>query len=193
MLFVVLVLALPRAVKSQTPPGGDASVRGVVFDSLAMRPLAEATVQLVDATGNSWAKSYTTDSTGTFEFTGVPLGTYLVGFFHTKLDSLGLSSQTLRVGVGQARPVQVRLAIPSGRAIAQALCGRSKGTDSTGLFLGYLRGADNSMPRPNGIVVMRWAEIVIEKKSISRNVPTIEVSSGPTGLAAVCGHSTPSR
>jgi hypothetical protein len=142
---------------------------------------------MVDAGSNPWSQIVKTDSTGTFEFTGAPAGAYLIGFFHAKLDSLGLASQTLRLNVQAGHPLQIRLAIPSGRAIARTLCGRSSTTDSTGLFLGYLRGADNSLPRPNGTVVMRWAEIVIEKNKISRNIPSIEVSSGSSGFAAVCG------
>src|SRR4029453_17866092 len=54
-------------------------------------------------------------------------------------------------------------------------------------FLGYIRGADNAMPRPDAKLAIRWSEFVIKKKSIAREVPTIEASSGPSGLAAVCG------
>ena len=182
-----LLLALPTPGPAQTPAVGEAVVRGIVFDSLTMRPLAGASVQILEATSSSWSKFYDTDSTGTFEFAGIPSGSYLLGFFHAKLDSLGLVSQTLRLSVPAGQSLRLHLAIPSARTIARALCGRGGANDSTGLFLGYVRGADNSMPRPNGTVVMRWAEIVIEKKSITRNIPTIEVSSGPSGVAAVCG------
>jgi hypothetical protein len=186
-LCSVVLLAVPTSREAQTPASGQTVVRGVVFDSLEMRPLREATVQMLDTSGIAWSKIVNTDSTGTFEFTGAPDGAYLIGFFHAKLDSLGLASQTLRLNVRAGPPIQLRLAIPSARAIARALCGRNSTSDSTGLFLGYVRGADNSMPRPNGTVVMRWAEIVIAKNTISRNIPSIEVSSGPSGLAAVCG------
>ena len=53
--------------------------------------------------------------------------------------------------------------------------------------MGYLRGADNSMPRAHGTVVVRWSELIIEKGTISRSMPTVEASSGPTGQVAVCG------
>lgn len=43
------------------------------------------------------------------------------------------------------------------------------------------------LPRANGVVTVRWSEIVIEKKSIRRHVPSVDASSGPTGLVAVCG------
>jgi len=173
--------------RAQTPAAAETNIRGVVFDSLEMRVLRGATVQLVDATGKPWANTQTTDSVGRFEFAGVPTGTYLIGFFHPKADSLGLNSQTLRIDVRTGAPIDVRLAVPSAQTIARALCGRTAVRDSTGLFMGYLRGADNSMPRPNGTVTVRWVEIVIDKNGLTRHVPSVEASSGPTGLTAVCG------
>ena len=186
-LLPALLLAVPVAREAQIPTTGETVIRGVVFDSLRMRPLGNANVQIAAAAGTPWIRTYETDSNGTFEFTGVPNGTYLIGFFHAELDSLGLLPPTFRLDVRSGPPIHMRLAIPSARTIARSLCGRNGTSDSTGLLLSYVRGADNSMPRPDGKLVIRWAEIVIKKKSISRDVPTIEASSGPNGLAAVCG------
>jgi hypothetical protein len=71
-LLPALLLAVPVAREAQTPTPGETVIRGVVFDSLRMRPLAEATVQIAAATGTPWVRTYETDSRGTFEFTGVP-------------------------------------------------------------------------------------------------------------------------
>jgi hypothetical protein len=152
-----------------------------------MRRLAEANVQIAAVGGTSWIRRYDTGPDGTFEFTGVPNGTYLIGFFHAELDSLGLLPPTFRLDVRAGPPIQMRFAIPSARTIARTLCGRNAASDSTGLFLGFVRGADNSMPRPDARLVIRWAEIVIQKHSISRHVPTMEAPSGPSGLVAICG------
>lgn len=187
VLIPILLLGSWLPLAGQTPAPTETTVRGVVYDSLAMHGLAGATVQIADAAGKPWTRNADTDSTGAFEVSGVPVGTYLVGFFHAKIDSLGLASQTLRLDVRTAQPIQLRLAVPSSRTIARALCGRGTVTDSTGLLMGYVRGADNAMPRPNGTVIVKWSEIVIEPGSISRAMPTVEASSGPTGLAAVCG------
>ncbi len=187
LLLPALLLAVPAARGAQTVTTRETVIRGVVFDSLRMRPLRNANVQIAAATGAPWIKSDTTDSTGTFELTDVPNGTYLIGFFHAELDSLGLLPPTFRMEVRAGPPIHMRLAIPSARTIARSLCGSKATSDSTGLFLGYVRGADNSMPRPDAKLVIRWSEFVIRKKSIAREVPTIEASSGPSGLAAVCG------
>lgn len=162
-------------------------ISGIVFDSLAMRGLGGATVQITDARGQAWTRTAEADGAGRFEFTDVPIGAYLLGFFHAKLDSLSLGSRTLRVDVRTEQPMQVRLAIPSARTIARSVCGPNAVSDSTGLLMGYLRGADNSMPRANGTLSLRWAEIIIEKNSLRRHVPTTEASSGAAGLYAVCG------
>jgi hypothetical protein len=83
--------------------------------------------------------------------------------------------------------VQARLAVPSARTIVRAICGAKAVTDSTGLLLGYVRGADNSMPRPSGTVTVQWAEVIIEKGSIRRDVPKVEAKANASGLFAMCG------
>ena len=187
LLLPALLLAVPAARGAQTVTTRETVIRGVVFDSLRMRPLRNANVQIATATGAPWIKSDTTDSTGTFELTDVPNGTYLIGFFHAELDSLGLLPPTFRMEVRAGPPIHMRLAIPSARTIARSLCGSKATSDSTGLFLGYVRGASNSRPLPDGKLVLRWAEIVIRKHSITREVRTTKASSGPDGFAAVCG------
>ena len=187
-LLILALLSAPfAAVAAQTTSASGTIIRGVVFDSLEMRGLAGATVQIADASGKPWTRSVATDSAGRFTVEDVPIGTYLIGFFHSKLDSLAIATMNFRADVRTPDPLDVRLGVPSARTIARALCGRTAIADSTGLFMGYLRGADNSMPRPNGTVVVRWSELIIEKGKISRSAPSVEASSGPTGQFAVCG------
>jgi hypothetical protein len=187
LLLPALLLAFPVAGEAQVAMTGETVIRGVVFDSLNMRPLAEATVQIAAASGTSWVRTSETDSNGTFEFTAVPSGTYLIGFFHASLDSLGLVPPAFRLEVRAGPPMHMGLAIPSARTIALSLCGSKALSDSTGLFLGYVRGADNSMPRPDAKLVIKWVDLVIQKKSIAREVSAIEAATGPSGLAAACG------
>ena len=187
LLLPALLLAVPVAREAQTPTAGATVIRGIVFDSLSMRPLGNANVQIAAATRAPWTKSDTTDSAGTFEFTEVPDGTYLIGFFHPELDSLGLLPPTFRLDVRAGPPIHMPLAIPSARTIARSLCGRNGASDSTGVFIGYVRGANNPLPLPDGRLILRWAEIVIRKHSIAREVRTVKASAGLDGKAAVCG------
>jgi hypothetical protein len=186
-LLPALLLDVSLALEAQTPATGETVIRGVVFDSLRMRPLGNANVYVAAAAGAHSVKSHTTDSTGTFEFTDVPNGTYLIGFFHVELDSLALVPPTFRLDVRPGPPIHLSLAIPSARTIAHSLCGRSSRTDSTGVFLGRVRDANDSRALPEVTLVLRWAEIVIRKHAITREVRTIKASGGPDGFTAVCG------
>jgi hypothetical protein len=172
---------------AQTATAGGTLVSGVVFDSLAMRGLAGATVQIADASGKPYAVSVTSDASGHFSIPDVPIGTYLLGYFHPKLDSIGIASPTFRVDVRTSQPVQARLAVPSAPTLVHSVCGAKSVADSTGLLLGYVRGADNSMPRVGSNVTVRWTEIFIEKQGIRRVVPTAQAATGSTGMFAVCG------
>jgi hypothetical protein len=187
MLPMVLMSGAASLGRPSALPPTATTISGVVFDSLAMRGLSDAMVQISSANGQAFTHSATTDSVGRFSFSDVPSGTYLLGFFHPKLDSLALTTQTLRVDVRTDQPVQARLAVPSARTIVRAICGAKAVTDSTGLLLGYLRGADNSMPRSAGTVSVQWVEVIIEKNSIRRDVPKAEAKANASGFFAVCG------
>ena len=187
------VLVLPFAVllggvgvQPPVPRAANTTITGVVFDSITMRGLESATVQIADGAGGSYAQSTETDASGNFRFADVPKGTYLLGYFHPKLDSLALRSQTLRVDVRTDEPVVARLVVPSVATIVRAVCGAKTLKDSTGLLLGYVKGADNSMPRSNGTVNVRWAELAIDR-GVRRVIPSVDASTGTTGQFAVCG------
>jgi hypothetical protein len=183
-LLAALLLAVPVAREAQTPATGETVIRGTVFDSLRMRPLGDANVQIASE-GGSWARSLDTGAGGAFEFTGVPPGVYLIGFFHPKLDSLGIQAPTFRLEVRPGPPIQMRLVIPSARTIVRALCGRNRTSDSTGLFLGFVRGAENAKPRPDGKLVIRWAEFVIQTDSTSDSALAVALL---RGAGRVHGH-----
>jgi hypothetical protein len=186
-LLPFALLASAGAVRGPASSNPITTINGVVFDSVAMHGLRSATVQIADAAGGSFARTTQTDANGNFSFADVPNGTYLLGYFHPKLDSLALQSQMLRVDVRTDQPVTARLAIPSAATIVRAVCGAKALKDSSGLLLGYLKGADNAMPRGNGKVNVRWAELAIENRGIRRVIPTIDASTGTTGQFAVCG------
>ena len=179
-------MAWPERALAQTPRG--TTISGVVFDSLEMRGLSDAMVQISNGvTQSSFTLSATTDAAGRFSLADVPVGAYLLTFFHPTLDSLALSGQLLRVDVRTDQPLQVRLAVPSAETIVRSNCGPKAIADSTGLLIGYVRGADNSMPRANATVGVQWVELVIAKNSVRRDVPRANVTANSTGLFALCG------
>src|SRR5215212_569302 len=86
------------------PALAQTAVSGRVADSVAGRPLARASVQLVVEDAPLRARTVVTDSDGRFHFDTVPPGHYLLGFLHARLDDFALQPPFRRIEVrgGQA-------------------------------------------------------------------------------------------
>src|SRR5881396_1125291 len=100
--------------------GAQGSVVGTLTDSVNHRPLAGALVQLVADAGGG-VKSATSDSLGGFRIEAVAPGSYIIGFFHPTLDSLGIDLLPKRVVVRGAEQ-RVDLAVPSAWTVVTQLC-----------------------------------------------------------------------
>lgn len=180
-----IVPAPVRAQQDQPPVRG--RISGIVFDSLASRPLAEALVQLVPAQDATRAWSTQTGANGAFAFDSVEAGTYLLGFYHALLDSLGVTPPLSRIEVRAGRDVRAPLAIPSGPTLRVAFCGRRALTDTLGLLIGYVRSATDGMPRARSTVRVQWSELVIGADGIRRLTPLVGGETSEQGGVAVCG------
>src|SRR5436305_1062546 len=98
---MLLVGAFVGIAAQHTPPpfsdrplvADTTTVHGTVFDSLAMSPLAGASVQMAPADSSTAPSHYvaTSDSAGRFVIPGVPAGRYVIGFYHAALDTLGIA------------------------------------------------------------------------------------------------------
>jgi hypothetical protein len=188
-----LLLSLAMALLALTAPSGTplsaqdvapgpvvARVSGVVFDSVAARPLTGAIVQLVPAAERAVALSVQTDQSGSFAFDSLGAGRYLLGFFHPLLDSLGW------------RPVGHRKVCACCRDAVGAhagdnLCGPRALADSTGAFIGYVRSATDAMGRPKAQVRVSWSELVIAADGIRRTAPSVQGEASDAGGLALCG------
>lgn len=164
-----------------------ARVSGVVFDSLASRPLGGAIVQLVTINESRQARSVETAANGAFVFDSVEAGTYLLGFYHPLLDSLGVQAPLTRVDVRVRGDLRAPLAVPSARTLRLAFCGARAIVDSVGLYVGAVRGASDGFARTQGVVRVQWAELTIGASGIERSVQGVEREAGEQGVVAVCG------
>src|SRR5207237_322449 len=127
LLFLAAATLLACRAGAQSPPSGTqvpgASVTGVVRDSISGKPLPDAAVQIVAADSSlSFSRVTASDSLGRFTIYGVPEGTYLLGFFHPMLDSLGVEAPLRTVEVVQQRSVHVDLGGPSPETLRIAFC-----------------------------------------------------------------------
>lgn len=160
-------------------------VTGVVYDSVSHATLAGALVQLVSANG-ALRLAATTDSTGRYAFPSVERGKFLVGFFHAKLDSLGVEAPLSRVEVRDDGVHAVDLAIPSVTTVLRQACGAGATRDSSGAVMGFVRSAATTGALPEATVRARWSEIVIGKRGAEVRVREATATSGEDGWFTLC-------
>ena len=184
MLAAVMLPA--RSIAGQAPQARP-SITGIVFDSVAGRPLVGATVQVTGAAGAVVGRtaSGVTDTAGRYSVANLAPGRYVAGFFHDALDTLGLVGEPRAVDIGDAG-ASVDLATPSPRTIIGTICGANSVTDSLGLLIGHVYKSGTSAPISGATVTVEWGETIIERGSVrSRNMAADATSQGP-GWFAMC-------
>ncbi len=160
---------------------------GSVFDSIAMKALPGALVQFVTMNDASKVRSTTSDAYGNFRFDSVEVGTYALGFFHARLDSIIVNVPLVRLDVADSSEMNVALAIPSAGSIIGATCGPSAARDSTGLFSGAVRSASGDPLNGPGKVRVQWTEMYLGPRGIERRTPSTLAPTTANGEFAVCG------
>lgn len=190
--LAVAFAAAEHTVHGQTAPAPlpAARVSGVVYDSIAMRGLPGALVQLalVPAPGTIAAvRSTVTDTAGRYDFDGVGQGTYLLGFQHVAVDSLGLHAPVHRLDVRTTSSVSVAMATPSLPSIIRTVCGRDGNRDSLAVLLGSVRHARSDTPVPGAFVSLRWGEVVLERGGrMQRSTPIVDAFANEEGWFTAC-------
>jgi hypothetical protein len=186
-----LLLVTTTIAGGQQPEGaarvGRAEVAGVVYDSVAGRPITGATVQITGVSGAvvGQTTSATTDTAGRFTVRDLTPGRYVAGFFHDALDTLGLVGAPVAIDIGPGDHA-LNLGTPSARTIISTICGSGSLSDSLGLLIGHVFGTGARLPMSEAIVTVEWGETVIEKASIrQRNMAADATTQGP-GWFAMC-------
>ena len=161
------------------------AVVGTVFDSLSMRPLAGAMVQML--LPGQTAVSTTSDSAGTFRFAELAAGRHFITFAHGMLDSLGIEFQGRGIDVPGHDTVQIRLATPSARTIAHTLCPADRDDPAIGSLLGFVRSAEDGAPLGASTVWVRFDDYVVSRRRVQRDsMGHVAVTQG-NGYFVVCG------
>ena len=188
--FVALLGACDASAQTAVAArsGAVQSVSGIVYDSVAGRPLADAAVQLVKADSlAAAARTTVTDSLGRFLIGDVPAGHYLIGFLHPMTDSLGVEPKLRDVIVDGRQAVRVDLAIPSPHTLRVAICGATAVADSEALIFGIVRTASDRAAADSAHVIARWVELSLGVGGLRRTTPRREVLTHETGWYAICG------
>ena len=146
-------LGVGRTAQSQGEPT-IARVRGVVFDSLRGKPLADAFVALV---GGEW--SATSDSLGRFAFDRVKPGRYQVTVHHGMLDTLGFPGLSSRVVIADSS-TEVRVAVPSFQTLWRKACGLRAAPVDSGIVYGTVRDAMTNASVSDARILVTWYDSI---------------------------------
>lgn len=188
-LALLWALCIPALGFAQAQ-GSGAQLSGVVYDSLNRRPLTGADVHLRRlgdvADSANIELTAVTNELGAFDFRDIASGSYVLGFFHVSLDSLGVAMPLRQVEVRSESPMRVDLAVPSHAGIITLLCGRSSVSDSTALLTGVVRDAKTGLPVQPSVVALQWDELVIGKAGLRGETQGITTPTRSDGWYAFC-------
>ncbi|WP_373058206.1 carboxypeptidase regulatory-like domain-containing protein [Gemmatimonas sp.] len=191
--LLVLMLAAPTVLAAQVraatpaPPPLRARLVGTVFDSAATQWLGGATVQLVDVANPANVRTAIAAANGRFAIDSLTIGTYLIGFFHQRLDQLGMEAPLFRVNITTPEELTVPMAIPSAETIITKRCGPANPEEPTGLYMGFVRNAATNQPVPAARVRAQYSEVTVGPRGMERRSPSRFGSSTDDGLFALCG------
>ncbi len=162
-------------------------IRGVVFDSIAMKPLAGAAVQAIDVRNPTASHSATSDSLGRFELAGLSAGSWLVAAMHPRLDSLGLDQVRASVSVASGIVTSTVVAVPSAQRLTRLVCGEpTVPGDTSGFLVGTIRSASPDRAPLAGAVRVEWLELSVTPQGFIRTRETRTATSGPDGRFLAC-------
>jgi hypothetical protein len=166
------------------------SINGVAFDSLLMKPIVGAQIELVGT-----LTSAKTNDKGRFVFNRVPVGRYQIALSNADLDSLGFGTLGAEVTVLADQRIETIIGPPSLRTVWNRNCygGNTIGADS-GVVWGSVRDAATGGVPLNAGVTFEWYNldpklvngllIVESRKSVGTNSDGIYFACGlPTRIA----------
>lgn len=157
---------------------------GTVFDSTSGRALRLAQVQITASSGTNVGRSFgaVSDSAGRYELRGVAAGSYLAGFNHPLLDSLGIEIDPVRVDILETTQ-RLDLATPSARTLRRSICAASGADSGSLLIVGTVRSAESDSTAGNSSIEA-WLSDGTGRQLGTR---IARVGTAPDGWFALCG------
>ena len=179
-----LLACVPMVLQAQRPVL--ARITGVVYDSLAKRPLSGATVRIVKATDPSIGRSATSDLFGRFTYDSVPAGAWLATFLHPVLDSLRLEPGVVRIDIHESGEIVLPLTLPSAHTLTLVTCRAPLAADM-GVIVGEVRRATDDAPLVRATVEVSWPEWVLQKGRMVTDQRVRTVLTDSSGRYVLCG------
>lgn len=157
-------------------PTSFGAVRGVVWDSIRARGLADATVSVF---GTQILTR--TDDFGRFYLPDVPVGSQRLTFVHDDTEAWGLGATLVPVDVEDGGEASARLAIPTFRQVARIVCLGSGGGAET-VLVGEVVGA-SEQPIGNMAMSFQWSVTDAGDAEVRKEVAA---RTGSDGRFVVC-------
>lgn len=147
-LAFCLLAAAQAELPAQDPEGPAGTVAGLVYDSTANAPLAEAVVAVMGTSATA-----TSDEEGRFRIEGVPVGEHTVTFFHGRLATLGVGAGVRTVVVAAGSVAEAYLTVPSRQTMLGVWCSVEEGPGDTSIG-GVVTDAVTGVPLPGARVTV---------------------------------------
>ena len=177
LLAGLLFASAGEPLRAQEADGPTGSVVGLVYDSTASAPLANARVAVMGTSAIA-----ETDEDGQFRLDEVPVGEHTVMFFHPRLGTLGVAGTTQQVVVDGESVVEAYLAVPSRETILSAWCSAEGGAGGTSIG-GIVTDALTGVPLPGA----RVSAIGDRVGALQRSRMVAEARTGNSGEYRLCG------
>ena len=160
-----------------------ASVRGTVFDSTRMRPMADARVFL---DGTQFATRSLAD--GSFTIAQVPPGVYAVSVVHARFDSLNVPPPSATVTLQANEETVAHLAGPSMATIFARDCTAEERAAGPATLRGRVRDAFTSGPAIGVEVTLAWTRVdMVASRVAGVNQKRVVTRTDSAGRYDVCG------
>src|SRR4051812_1899446 len=190
LLAAIPVIAFaPLAAQNNSAPGaagpraGRGQILGVVIDSLNGGFLSGASIMI-----DGMQMSAETDSLGRFSFDSLPPGTFQLGVFHPRLDTLSLSIVTRPFHVGPDSTTGVIIAVPPAATILRDRCPARGDASGSSAVVGQVRDPETLQPVSRAEVSIAWTELVVSKEVGIRRTPhLVRDTTNKLGEFRLCG------
>jgi len=176
----------PTPTPTPTPASSSAAATtatalGVVFDSVRLRPLANARIR-VD-TSDLFA---TSDASGRFRIEGIPPGRHHLRVEHPFLDTLGVALRSPTENHAAGSTLFAELATPSPETLIGIVCAPAWRARGPAALMGRVREADTETPATGAKVSLVWFELDVSV-GLRRTPRVREATVGPDGTYRICG------
>jgi hypothetical protein len=152
------------------------AIRGVVWDSIRGRGLADATISVFGT-----RLEVKTDGDGRFYLPEVPAGSHRLTFFHDDTEAWGLGSTLVSVTVEADNETSARMSIPTFRQVASVIC-LGSGSEAATVLTGMLVDAQGE-GLSNRPLKMTWP---VDHSSGLTLQESLEARTGSDGRFVVC-------